>query len=387
MFANVTLQDILATLQAPPPEMQAAPGFAELLRYSEQDWSQWLAKLQQLDAEGQDLAALPADFLLLPESGLDRAAVEGMGFLQLPADTDAAGQDGPTAMAMLAALLYQPDLTPRAGAETPEGGNTVTTLPQGIQQRASIPLEQSRWNRAWQPAPESPPPVPQAAMEEARPAPGPLAGLTAQAPALGLMAALMPARMDLDSAGPELRVMENPAQAPELAQALQARMANSNAASAQPASSPPLLQPHSPAFAQQMQQQVQFMLKQDMKQMEVRLDPPELGAMKIHLKLDNGLTHVQIITATSEARDLLHASQAQMREALPMNQGQLQLDIRHQPGSQGGSFTGMDADDQHAEQDKGASGGPEAEAGSVTGTPARPWLEQRMGQGLVDTFV
>ncbi len=381
MFANVTLQDILTTLQAPPPEMQAAPGFAQLLQYSEADWSQWLEKLQQLDAEGQDLAALPADFLLLPESDIDRQAVQGMHFLELDATAEDAADTPDSAMAMLAALLYQPEVeaTPVAGAAEQQTQTAVwamrtrtvddapvASITPGTQ--TTLASMQARAQAATKP--DHPPSQPAYSLPS-----------SSLGPALGLMASMTPPIADTPQLA--LQVQDHDLDAAGLTQALQTRMATP-ANPSTPATPPtPVLQPHSPAFAQQMQQQVQFMLRQDMKQMDVRLDPPELGAMKIHLKLDNGLTHVQIITATAEARDLLHASQAHIREALPVAQGQLQLDIRQHAGGQ----FGMQAEGQAAGQPGSGSDGPAAEAESVVETPVQRWTDMPGGQGLVDTFV
>ncbi len=369
MFAQVTVQDILSTLQAPPPEMQAAPGFAELLQYSEADWSQWLEKLRQLDDRGQTLAALPADFLLLPESGIDRAAVQGMQLPLLPeaGEVEHPAGDNP-AMNMLAALLYQPEIEARIppdeqrlpGRLTWNAG--VATTPGGGRER-SVPFD----------------PPPEIGGGETTTGARPVN--TVATPALGLMAGLAPALLTESAPEPARPMVEMEPELPEPAPAIQPRPQWLQAQTPPQAAPAPLLQPHSPAFAQQMQQQVQYMLKQDLRQMELRLDPPELGSLKIHLKVDNGLTHVQIVTATAEARDLLDAGQLRLREILPTQQGQLQLDIRHQPPGQN--------QQQMTDRDGSGSGGwARSESAPVADEQAlRHWQEPRLPRGLVDTFV
>lgn len=385
MFANVTLQDILATLQAPPPEMQAAPGFSQLLQYSEADWSQWLEQLQQLDGERQDLAALPASFLQLPESGIDRQAVEGMGFLELDATVNDATDSPDSAMAMLAALLYQPEIHANTQPDAPGQQVAMWAMKTraGVDASAGGPVPWTEVSSDRAPGETQVRPVVAPASTALPQLAYPmLSSGTLQEPALGVMTALTTANSrTMNDAS--LAVPEKDLDTPQLAQALQARMAASTTQNTPGTPPTPVLQAHSPAFAQQMQQQVQFMLRQDMKQMDVRLDPPELGAMKIHLKLDNGLTHVQIITATAEARDLLHASQAHIREALPLAQGQLQLDIRQHGG---GPFD-MQGEGQFAGQNGADAGGPASEAAPREESPAHRWVGPAGGQGLVDTFV
>lgn len=367
MFANVTLQDILSTLQAPPPEMQAAPGFAQLLQYSESDWAAWLDKLRQLDRQGQAPAGHAAEFLLLPASGIDRAAVEGMQFLKLPDSPALASlveeeDASPTAMQMLAALLYQPETgtqaeNPRSAAET---AATVPLFSSAVDGEAGVSgLAADSESLPW-----------------TRPVTGSGPILLAGQLWAGSAHAVEPSPV-FEPEGPSVQDVTTEA-------VFQLRTTTPGTAAPERfVAPPPVVQPQSPDFAQQMQQQLQFMINRDLKQMEVQLDPPELGAMKIHLRVDNGLAQVQIVTATAEARDLLDASQQRLREWLPSQvQAQLQLDVRHQPRQQWGDGPGQGQGGTHDAGD--------VQAGKDDAQPRSGhagWGRAHVPQGLVDTFV
>lgn len=75
-------------------------------------------------------------------------------------------------------------------------------------------------------------------------------------------------------------------------------------------------------------------------QLQLQLDPPELGKMTVHLALDAGTLSVTILTASTHARDAVAASLPQMRELLGQNNflvGHTGVYVGSQAGGQGSS--------------------------------------------------
>ncbi|GAA3715287.1 hypothetical protein GCM10022421_23520 [Oceanisphaera sediminis] len=98
--------------------------------------------------------------------------------------------------------------------------------------------------------------------------------------------------------------------------------------------------------AKQLSQQVQVMVSQNLQEAEIRLDPSNLGGLRIQVKMEQGEVQVQFLASHPQARELLDQALPRLRDMLSQqglnlsqNQGQ------SQSGSQQGGFN------QAAQQD------------------------------------
>lgn len=95
-------------------------------------------------------------------------------------------------------------------------------------------------------------------------------------------------------------------------------------------------------LANHMQQQVGLMLSKNMKSIDIRLDPPELGAMQIKLTMNNDQAAVSFVVSNQQAKDALDASLPRLRELLEQQGMDLaESDVQH-GSAQGESTTGDD---------------------------------------------
>ena len=95
-------------------------------------------------------------------------------------------------------------------------------------------------------------------------------------------------------------------------------------------------------LANHMQQQVGLMLSKNMKSIDIRLDPPELGAMQIKLTMNNEQAAVSFVVSNQQAKDALDASLPRLRELLEQQGMDLaESDVQH-GSAQGESTTGDD---------------------------------------------
>jgi flagellar hook-length control protein FliK len=72
--------------------------------------------------------------------------------------------------------------------------------------------------------------------------------------------------------------------------------------------------------AEQMAERVQVMLSKNLKNIDIRLDPPELGRMHIRMNMNGDGATVHFTVANQQARDALEQSMPRLREMLN-NQG------------------------------------------------------------------
>ena len=97
------------------------------------------------------------------------------------------------------------------------------------------------------------------------------------------------------------------------------------------------------AWGREMGERIGFLLHNNLKQAEIRLDPPHLGKLEIQLQVqdDKALVHIQ--TQTAQTRDLMDASLLRLRDAL-QDAGYSQVDVqvshREQSMGQGDGGTG-----------------------------------------------
>lgn len=95
-------------------------------------------------------------------------------------------------------------------------------------------------------------------------------------------------------------------------------------------------------LANHMQQQVGLMMSKNMKSIDIRLDPPELGAMQIKLTMNNDQAAVSFVVSNQQAKDALDASLPRLRELLEQQGMDLaESDVQH-GSAQGESTTGDD---------------------------------------------
>ncbi|WP_339142312.1 flagellar hook-length control protein FliK [Pseudoalteromonas galatheae] len=108
--------------------------------------------------------------------------------------------------------------------------------------------------------------------------------------------------------------------------------------------------------AKELHQRVGMMLNLNNKEAEIRLDPPELGAMQIRIKSDAEQAQVNIVVQNQQAKELLEQSMPRLREMLA-EQG-IELGDSHISHQQGGNTdsesqtAGGNANGQHTLSDE-----------------------------------
>lgn len=129
----------------------------------------------------------------------------------------------------------------------------------------------------------------------------------------------------------------------------------------------------------QLGERLALMVRGDIQQATIRLDPPELGMMDVRITVQNDQTQVQIVVQSPQVREALESQSVRLREFLEQQGLSLaKLDIREESSGhqQAGSEQGSDeSGDTHGL----ATGDDEGTGESVTSVA---W-----GQGLVDHFV
>ena len=86
-------------------------------------------------------------------------------------------------------------------------------------------------------------------------------------------------------------------------------------------------------LANQMQTQVGLMMARNMKSVDIRLDPPELGSMQVKLSVQNDQASVSFVVSSSQAKDALEQSLPKLKEMLEQQGMQLaDSDVQHGDG-------------------------------------------------------
>lgn len=101
-----------------------------------------------------------------------------------------------------------------------------------------------------------------------------------------------------------------------------------------------------------LREQLRFQIDQQIKQAELRLDPPELGKIELNVRLDGDRLHIQMHAANSSVRDALLMGLDRLRAELAMDHGgQIDVDISQgesqQKQHQGSSQPAIAAATQH----------------------------------------
>ncbi|WP_117233441.1 flagellar hook-length control protein FliK [Vibrio maerlii] len=74
---------------------------------------------------------------------------------------------------------------------------------------------------------------------------------------------------------------------------------------------------------EQMAERVQMMLAKNLKSVDIRLDPPELGRMQIRMTMNNDVASVQFTVANQQSRDMVEQAMPRLREMLAQQGVQL----------------------------------------------------------------
>lgn len=229
----------------------------------------------------------------------------------------------------------------------------------------------------------------------------PLASLNKTAPAAALANAAAPAQRDpadvafaaardILAPGEPAEHGIRPAPAAELAAASPGSSAGLNpftlaTASAGPANSPAIATPmHQPGWNADFGRQV-VMLARDahsgMQTAELRLDPPELGPLRISLSLNEGMASALFVSAHASVRQAIESALPQLSQQLA--QAGISLGETH-VGDQGQA--GFGANEGNAQAGAHASGGGQAHAGGAIATDATTRSRPVAADALVDTF-
>ncbi|WNJ94643.1 flagellar hook-length control protein FliK [Vibrio ruber] len=87
--------------------------------------------------------------------------------------------------------------------------------------------------------------------------------------------------------------------------------------------------------ADQLSERVQMMMSKNLKNIDIRLDPPELGRMHIRMNMSGDATTVHFTVATPQAREALEHSMPRLRDMLSQQGVQLgETSVQHQGSGQ-----------------------------------------------------
>ncbi len=70
------------------------------------------------------------------------------------------------------------------------------------------------------------------------------------------------------------------------------------------------------AAGEQLAERVQMMLSKNLKNVDIRLDPPELGKMQIRMTMNSDIASVQFTVANQQTRDIIEQAMPRLREML-----------------------------------------------------------------------
>lgn len=154
-----------------------------------------------------------------------------------------------------------------------------------------------------------------------------------------------------------------------------------HAPATQPAT--PQLPVHTPAgqqaWAEDVGNQVRWMLGRAESKAELVLTPPNLGKLEVSINLNGDQTTAQFVASSQAARDALERAMPQLREVL-QQAGIMLGDANVSTSQQGAGGEGQESHGRSGARGEAAIAGDAGGNGSSTGV----WLRQQ--QGMVDTF-
>ncbi len=136
------------------------------------------------------------------------------------------------------------------------------------------------------------------------------------------------------------------------------------------------------AWGREVGERIGFLLHNNLKQAEIRLDPPHLGKLEIQLQVQDDKAVINIHTQTAQTRDLIDASLLRLREAL-QDAGYSQVDVNVSQREQ--SMAGQHEGRSGSGFAGGGSGGTEETPLPPSMTRREIALTARM-QGRIDFF-
>ncbi|MGR5235500.1 flagellar hook-length control protein FliK [Vibrio alfacsensis] len=99
---------------------------------------------------------------------------------------------------------------------------------------------------------------------------------------------------------------------------------------------------------EQMAEKVQMMMSKNLKNLDIRLDPPELGRMQIRMTMNNDLANVHFTVTNPQAREIIEQTMPRLREMLAQ-QGMQLADSSVQQQSSGQQQGQHTTSDQHGQ--------------------------------------
>ncbi|ELI5446948.1 flagellar hook-length control protein FliK [Vibrio parahaemolyticus] len=102
----------------------------------------------------------------------------------------------------------------------------------------------------------------------------------------------------------------------------------------------------------QVAEKVQMMMSKNLKNLDIRLDPPELGRMQIRMTMNNDLANVHFTVTNPQARDIIEQTLPRLREMLAQ-QGMQLADSSVQQQSSGQQQSGYAAAEQNGQGTSG----------------------------------
>ncbi|MEZ8079695.1 hypothetical protein A1OS_02850 [Enterovibrio norvegicus] len=110
--------------------------------------------------------------------------------------------------------------------------------------------------------------------------------------------------------------------------------------------------------ANALSERVNMMLSKNLKHVDIRLDPPEMGRMQIKLSMNQDQATVQFTVANTQARDLIEQSMPRLREMLQQQGLQLaQSSVQQQDAGGRQAFAGNQAQGNEQGGQSGQQGG------------------------------
>lgn len=137
-----------------------------------------------------------------------------------------------------------------------------------------------------------------------------------------------------------------------------------------------------PQWAQQVGDRVQWLVGQNLQQADIRLNPPELGALEVRIQVQGDQANVNFSSPHAVVRDALDAAMPRLREMLQAH-GLTLGDV---------NVSGQ-ALAQHQSRDSGANGSGQqsrthrdAQSGEIAGIDAIPAAQRLHTNGMLDVY-
>lgn len=116
---------------------------------------------------------------------------------------------------------------------------------------------------------------------------------------------------------------------------------------------------------EQVAEKVQMMMSKNLKNLDIRLDPPELGQMKIRMTMNNDVANVHFTVSNQQARDVIEQTLPRLREMLAQQGLQLaDSSVQQQNSGQGQDRYNNGEQQSGANRTNGGQGDENLDSGS-----------------------